>query len=82
MVKGSDPEHDVRRDPRHQQYDVDRYGSEEQIHRVETRRRNPVQIFGRMMDRVIFPESATVKHPVQPIQHEVRQDQEQQPLEP
>src|SRR5260370_42547537 len=35
-----------------------------------------------MMDGVIFPEAATVKHAVQPIQHEIRRDQEQHGLQP
>ena len=81
-VEGSDPEHDVRRDPRQQQDDVDPDGSQEQVDRVEARRRNPVQLLGRMMDRVIFPEAGAVKHPVQPILHEVRQHQEQHRLQP
>ena len=34
------------------------------------------------MDRVILPEAAAVKHPVQPVQHEVRSDQEHQRLHP
>src|ERR1700686_3005328 len=49
---------------------------------MKARGRNPVQIFGQMMDRVIFPESAAVKHPVQPVQHKIRQNQEQHGLEP
>src|ERR1700738_3548810 len=36
--EGPDPEHDVRRDTRHQQYDVDHDGPQEQVHRVEARR--------------------------------------------
>src|SRR6266404_1236260 len=35
-----------------------------------------------MMDRVIFPEAATVEQAVQPIEHKVRQNQEQHALEP
>src|SRR5260370_25959366 len=35
-----------------------------------------------MMDGVIFPEGATMKHAVQPIQHEIRRDQEQHGLRP
>ena len=73
---------DVGRDPGHQQDDVDHDGAEEQVHRVEPRRRDPVEFFRGMMDRVIFPESAAVKQPVQPVQQEVRQDQEQHRLEP
>ena len=34
------------------------------------------------MDRVVLPEAAAVKHPVQPVQHEVGGDQEQQRLKP
>src|SRR5882724_177555 len=34
------------------------------------------------MDRVIFPEAAAVEQAMQPIEHEVRQNQEQHTLEP
>src|ERR1700730_1544913 len=74
-----DPKHDVRRDTRHQQYDVDHDGTQEQVHRVEARRRNPIQILGGMVDRMIFPEPAAMKQAVQPIQHEVRQKKGQHP---
>src|SRR5258708_1912387 len=35
-----------------------------------------------MMDGVIFPESAAVKQAVQPVQHKIRQHQEQHRLQP
>ena len=77
-----DPQHDVGRDARYQQDDVNQDRSDKQVDGVKPRRRDPLQIFRGMMDGVIFPESAPVKHAVQPIQHEIRCDQEQHRLHP
>ena len=74
--------HGVRRDAGHQQHDVDADGSDQQVDRVEPRRRDPVELLRGVMDRVIFPEPGAVEHPVQPVQHEVGGDQEHQRLRP
>ena len=82
MLNGPEPEHHVRRNAGHQQHDVDPDGAEQQVDRVEARRRNPVHILGRMMDGVVFPEAAAMEHAVQPVHHEIGSDQEQDRLQP
>src|SRR4029079_1983221 len=49
---------------------------------MKPRRGDPLEVFGRMMDGVIFPERAAVKHAVKPVQHEVGRDEKQYPLQP
>src|SRR5438046_2376909 len=47
-----DPQHDVGRDARYQQDDVDQDRSDKQVDGVKPRRRDPLQIFRGMMDGV------------------------------
>ena len=81
-IERAEPEHHARRNPGHQQHDVDPDGPEQQVHRVKARRGNPVHILGRMMDGVVSPEPAAMEHAVQPVHHEIGSDQEQDRLQP
>jgi hypothetical protein len=56
--------------------------SDEQVDGVETRRGDPLEILRGMMDGVVFPEAAAVKHAMQPVQHEVGRNEEQYRLHP
>ena len=70
------PEHDehVGRDA-HQEHDhIGGYAAEEQVDRVKARRRDPFQLLGRMMDRVIAPHSFAVEQAVRPIKDNVLAD--------
>ena len=49
---------------------------------MKARSRDPVHVFRRMVDGVVFPEPAAMKHAVQPVHHEIGRDQEQDRLQP
>ena len=81
-VERPEPEHHARRNAGHQQHDIDPDGTQQQQNGVKARRRDPVHIFRRMVDSVVFPEPAAMEHAVQPVHHEIGRDQEQDRLQP
>ena len=72
----------VRRNAGEQQHDVGRDAAEEDIDRVEARRRDPVELLGGMMHRVVLPHRRTVEAAVDPVHHEVGADEEDRRLQP
>ena len=62
---------DVRRDAGKQSGNVNDDSTEQDIDRVEARRRNPFQILRRMMDGMDAPQMATVKCAMDPVQAEL-----------
>src|SRR3954451_4895219 len=79
-LEGPYPEHLIGRYPGHQQHNVHHDGAQEQVGGMEARSRNPVQLLRGMIDSVVFPKSAAMKHAMEPVQHEIGRDDEKHSL--
>lgn len=60
---------------RQQRRHVHRHRAQRQVERVKSRRGDPFDILGGMMDRVVFPEKTAMEQAVYPIKREIRRHQ-------
>ena len=65
-----------------QQHDISSDAAEKYVDRVEPRCRNPIQVRGGVVHRVVFPQCAAMKGAMDPVHHEIGAHEKDRGLQP